>query len=146
MHINEATLAYQVLTFDAADRLATTRQLLAYLTAGVPDTGEESFWIACLNPNRRPICRTRIKIGPMVASRVTMRDVFLPLLLAEAKAFACLRLHPESELEPKLNDGRLLWNLRETARLMNIELVDYLIASLDGRAYHSWREHDRRGA
>lgn len=145
MQINEAMLSYQVLNFDAADRLATTRQVLAYLTDGVPDTGEESFWIACMNPNRRPICRTRLKIGPLVASRVTMRDVFLPLMLAEAKTFACLRVQPGGAVEPNLADGRLLWNLRETARLLNIEIVDYLITSLDGRAYHSWRETARRG-
>lgn len=145
MLINEAMLTHQVLAFDAADRLATTRQLLAYLTDGVPDTGGESFWIACMNPNRRPICRTRLKVGPMVASRVTMRDVFLVLMLAEAKTFACLRVQSHGELEPTPTDVRLLRSLRETARLMDIALVDYLIASLDGEAYHSWRETARTG-
>ena len=136
-------LHHQVLCFDAADRLATTKQLLAYLTVGVPDTGGESFWIACLNPNRRPICRTRIKTGPLVAARVSISVVFLALLLAEAKSFACLRLQPDGVIQPGLADGRLLWNLCETARLMNIEFIDYLIAPTAGRGYHSWRENER---
>ena len=144
MQINEARLAYQILNFDAADRLATTKQVLAYLTDGVPDTGEESFWIACMNPNRRPICRTRLKTGPLVVHRVTMRDVFLPLMLAEAKTFACLRLQPSGAVEPNPADEQLLRNLRETACLLKIELIDYLITSFEGRAYHSWRETDRR--
>jgi DNA repair protein RadC len=145
MQINQATLHHQVVRFDASDRLATTRQLLTYLTAAIPDTGEESFWIACLNPNRRPICRTRIKTGVLVAARVSVRDVFLAVLLAEAKAFACLRLQPDGAAQPSLADGRLNWNLQETARLMNIEFIDYLIAPTGGRGYHSWRESERHG-
>jgi DNA repair protein RadC len=143
MQVNEAMINYQVLWFEAGDRLTTTRQLLTYLTAGIPDTGEETFWIACMNPKHRPICRTRLKTGVLVASRVLVRDVFLALLLAEASAFACLRTQPSGAVQPNLADGRLLWNLRETARLMNLELVDYFIARLGGGGYHSWREHDR---
>lgn len=138
-------LSYQVLSFEAEDRLATTRQMLGYLTAGMPDTGDESFWIACMNPNRRPICRTRLKTGPHVAARVSVRDVFLVLMLAEAKSFACLRIQPGDAVHPSPTDGRLLRNLRETAALMDIELIDYLIIRPDERGYHSWRETARRG-
>ncbi len=136
-------LHHQVLHIDAADRLATTRQLVTYLTAGTPETREETFWIACLNPNRRPICRTRIKAGVLVAARVGMREVFLPLLLAEARAFACLRTQPEGTAQPGMADVRLIWTLRETARLMNIEFVDYLIVPANGRGCYSWRERAR---
>ena len=143
MQINEARLNFQVVHFDAADRLANTRQLLTYLTAGLPDSTPESFWIVAMNPNRRPICRSRIKTGVLVATQCLVPDVFLSLLLAEAKSFACLRTQPDGVVRPNLADGRLLWNLNETAKLMNIEFVDYLIARLGAEQYYSWREHDR---
>ena len=143
MQIHQAMLHHQVIHVEAADRLATTRQLIDYLTAGTPDLKEESLWLACLNPNRRPICRTRIKAGVLVAARVDMRDVFLPLLLAEARAFACLRTQPEGAAQPGMADGRLIWNLRETARLMNIEFVDYFIVAAEGHGRYSWRENAR---
>lgn len=143
MQIQEATLAFQLIEFDAADRLATTRQLLAYLTAGVPDHGAESFWLACLNANRRPICRLRLKVGVSVVHRVLPRDVFLAVMLAEARAFACLRIQPQGEVAPNLADGRMISNLREVSRLLGFEFVDYLIARTDGGGCHSWREHER---
>lgn len=143
MQIQEATLAFQVIQFDAADRLATTRQLLAYLTDGAPDHGVESFWLACLNANRRPICRLRLKIGSFVVYRVMPRDVFLAAMLAEARAFACLRIQPQGEVTPNLADGRMIGNLRDVSRLLGFEFVDYLIARPDGGECHSWRENER---
>ncbi|MBW8782583.1 MAG: hypothetical protein JF599_11950 [Verrucomicrobia bacterium] len=145
MQTLEARINYQAVWFEAADRLATTHQLLRYLGNGIADKAEESFWIVCMNPNRRPICRTRLKTGVLVATRVQVREVFLALLLAEAGSFACLRTQPTGPVTPNLADGRLGWNLRETARLMNIEFADYLITKLDGGEYHSWRESERRG-
>lgn len=144
MQINEARLNFQLVHFDADDRLATTRQILNYLTTGVPETATESFWIVAMNPNRRPICRMLIKTGALVATQCLVPNAFLPLLLAEAKSFACLRTQPEGPVRPNLADGRLLWNLKETAKLMNMEFVDYFIARLGNGAYYSWREHDGR--
>lgn len=144
MHIHEARLNFQLIHFDAADRLATTRHLLLYLTAGVPESPVETFWLVAMNANRRPICRTRIKSGPLVATQALVPEVFLAILLAEAKAFACLRTQPQGVPRPSLADGRLLWSLKETALLMDIELVDYFITRPDQAGYYSWREHDRQ--
>ncbi len=119
-------MVHQLLHIEADDRLDTTKQLVKYLSAGIPDTDAESFFIACMNPKRRPICRMHIKTGLLVASRIATADVFLPLLLSEAKTFACLRTHPVGPVQPTLADGRLLYNLRETGEI------------------HSWREHDHR--
>ena len=146
MQINEARLNFQLVHFDADDRLASTQQLLRYLTAGLPEGAPESFWIVAMNPNRRPISRMRIKTGVLVACQCLVPDVFLALLLAEAKSFACLRTQAEGPALPSLADGRLLWNLKETAKLMNIEFVDYFIARLGGAGHYSWRENDRNAA
>ncbi len=146
MQINEARLNFQLVHFDADERLVNTQQLLRYLTAGLPEEMPESFWIVAMNPNRRPICRMQIKTGVLVACQCLVPDVFLALLLAEAKSFACLRTQIDGPVRPSLADGRLLWSLKETARLMNIEFVDYFIARLGGAGHYSWRETDRHAA
>jgi DNA repair protein RadC len=144
MQTLEVRINHQAALLETADRLATTKQLLRYLTNGLPDTAEENFWIVGMNPDRRPINRTRLNTGAIVAIRVQVREVFLSLLLAEAGSFACLRTQPVGPVRPNLADCRLGWNLRETGRLMNIEFADYFIARHDGREYHSWRENERR--
>jgi len=144
MQVCEASIVHQLLHIEAADRLESTKQLLHYLAAGLPESDEESFFIASMNPKRRPICRTHIKTGVLVASRISTADVFLPLLLAEAKTFACLRTQPVGAVRPSLADGRLLWNLREAGKMIGIQLVDYLITRLDSDEIYSWRESDHR--
>lgn len=144
MHIHESTLIHQLVHFEAADRLETKLQLLHYLTAGLPESEAESFLIVCMNPKRRPICRTHIKTGLLVASRISAADVMLPVLLAEAQTFACLRTEPTGPAQPSLADGRLLYQVREAGRWVGVQLVDYLIARLDGDEVYSWRESDHR--
>jgi hypothetical protein len=47
---------------------------------------------------------------------------------------------------PNLAGARLLWTLRETTRLMNMELVDYFVARLDSPEHYFRREHERLAA
>jgi len=77
----------------------------------------------------------------LVTTRVAVRDIILPTLLAEGKALVCLRTQPEGLVRPNLADGRLLFNVQQACRLMGIDLLDYLIARLDGRDCYSCREH-----
>ena len=142
----EASLTYQLVHFDASDPLTTTKQVLAHMTHGVPETNQETFWILAMNPKRRPICRQRLASGPVVAVHVGVQKIFLSLGLAEAKSFACLRTQPTGSVQPTLADGRLLFQIREMARLCQIEFVDYFIARLDSHRFYSWRESDRRAA
>ena len=144
MQVCEASLVHQLHHIEVGDRLETTRQLVQYLTSGIIDTDEERFFIACMNPKRRPICRMHIRTAALVACRISPADIFLPVLVAEAKTFACLRTQPNGPAQPSLADGRLLWNLREAGKLIGIQLVDYLITKIETGEVHSWREHDHR--
>jgi len=143
MLINEARIDFQHVWFQADDTLNTTKRMLAYLTKAVPECGRETFWLLAMNPKRRPICRQRLACGPLVAAQVGVQKIFLSIALAEAKAFACLRTQPEGTAHPTLADGRLIWNLREMAKLCHVEFADYFIMRSDQPSYYSWREAER---
>ncbi len=143
MLINEARIDFQQVWFQADDPLNTAKRMLKYLTKGVPECDKETFWLLAMNPNHRPICRQRLACGPFVAAQVGVTKVFLTVALAEAKAFACLRTQPEGTTQPTLADGRLIWNLREMAKLCHVEFVDYFILRPDQPSYYSWREAER---
>ncbi len=139
-------LNFQLVRYGDEEPLTTTKRLLAYLTDGIAEDPHESFWIVCMNPKRRPICRMRMAAGPCVTATVGVRQIIRAMILSEAMAVACLRTERASIPRPNLADARRLSTLRETTRLMNMELVDYLVARLDSRDYHSWREHERPAA
>ena len=142
MRVFEARLAFQLVHGGEEEPLTTTKRLLAFLAGGLTGSFQESFWIVCMNPKRRPICRMRLGTGPLIATQVGVRDVFRAALLAEARALACLRTECGDVPRPTPAEDRLVRALRETAKHMNIEFADYLVAKLDSPDYHSWREHD----
>lgn len=146
MIVHEATLQFQLVRYGEEEPLTTTKRLLAYLTQGVADGPEESFWLVCMNPKRRPICRIRMGTGVCITTRVGVRDIVRATLLVEARSIACLRTETGGLPRPNLADGRLLWRLRETTQHMDIELADYFVACVGTLDYHSWREHERPAA
>ena len=146
MLVHEATLNFQLVHYGDEEPLTTTKRLLAYLTSGIADDPHESFWIVCMNPKRRAICRMRMAAGPCVTATVSVRQIIRAMILSEAMAVACLRTERGEVPKPNLADARLLWTLRETTRLMNMDLVDYFVVNLHSTEYHSWREHERPAA
>jgi DNA repair protein RadC len=143
MIVHEAVLHFQLARYGDDEPLTTTKRLLHYLTDGIAPAPHESFWIVCMNPKRRAICRIRLAEGPCVTCSVSVRQIIRAMLLADATAVACLRTETGPIPRPNLADGRLLWVLRETTRYMNLDLADYLVARLDSLDYHSWREQTR---
>lgn len=111
-----------------------------------PRAAKRNSGVVFMNPKRRPICRLRLKSGPLIASQVMPREIIHAVLQLEARAFACMRTVVDGPVRLNLADGRLLYGLRECARHLNLDLVDYLAARLDGRDYHSWRDSEHHAA
>ena len=143
MIVHEAVLHFQLARYGDDEPLTTTSRLLHYLIAGIAQAPHECFWIVCMNPKRRAICRLRLAEGPCVTCSIGVRQIIRAMLLADAMAVACLRTETGPIPRPNLADGRLLWALRETTRHMNLDFVDYFVAKVDTLDYHSWREHER---
>jgi DNA repair protein RadC len=144
MLIHEARLNFQLVKFADEEPLTTPKRLLAYLAEGLAAEADETFWLVCMNPGRRPICRLRLRGGPLVAAMVSMRDVARVVVLTEARAIACLRTPGAGPVRPGPADARLVANLHDTGKLLQVELADYLIARLDDSHYYSWFEHRMR--
>jgi DNA repair protein RadC len=146
MIVHEATLNFQLVHYGEDEPLTSTKRILNYLTDGVAEGDEEEFWVVFMNSKRRPICRLRLRTGPLIASQVMPREVIHAVLQLEARAFACMRTVVEGPVRPNLADGRLLYSLRECAKHLNLELVDYLVARLDASEYHSWYDAEPHAA
>jgi DNA repair protein RadC len=74
---------------------------------------------------------------------VHVREVFQVAMQAGAAAVACVRVQYSNAIQPGLADGRLLWNLHEAAKYLEILFVDYLITELDGCAFYAYSQHRR---
>lgn len=145
MKLAEAYLPIPAPRLDQNQPLFTPERIIAYLNAGILEDNqaslEESFWFIGMTQDRRPLIRQRLKLGHLVAARVSAREIFEAAFLAGARAIVCVRVQYSDAVRPGLADGRLLWNLHEAARYLDLLLVDYLITQLDGCVYYSYQEH-----
>jgi DNA repair protein RadC len=105
---------------------------------------QESFYVVCLNRKNRPLCRTRITLGSATSALVHPREVFRAAVLASATGIVCVHNHPSGDPAPSAADLAVTRQLREAARVMDIELLDHLVIGRKdddpaGMGYFSFR-------
>lgn len=144
MQTYQASLHYTLVRTGDHDPLTQPLRFIEYMEGAFEDCGhEESLWLISMNPKCRPIARTLLRTGPLVAAMVSPRDVFRVALQADANAIAVVRGEPTSDVDLTVHDQRALKRFGETASWLNIQFVDYItLSTRDGRqqpAFCSWR-------
>ncbi|MCF7687161.1 MAG: DNA repair protein RadC [Cephaloticoccus sp.] len=105
----------------------------------------EKFWVLCLNRKNRLIKCREVTSGTATAALAHPREVFREAMREGAAAVICAHNHPSGDPSPSAADIQVTRQLRDAARIVDIELVDHVIvgrASADstGRGFHSFRE------
>jgi len=76
-----------------------------------------------------------VSIGSLTAALVHPREVFKPVILANAAAVILLHNHPSGSAEPSAEDRALTERLEQAGELLGIRVLDHIIVG-DG-AYRS---------
>lgn len=144
MQIYQSTLHYTLVQLGATDPLTKPLTYVEYMAGAFQDCAhEESLWLISMNPKCRPIARTLIRTGPLVAAMTSPRDLFRVALYTDANAIAVVRGEPGEDMMMTKHDHRALKRFGETAAWLNVQFVDYLIVSTrDGLRrplFCSWR-------
>jgi len=129
------------------DPLTQPLRFIEYMEGAFEDCAhEESLWLISMNPKCRPIARTLLRTGPLVAAMTSPRDVFRVALQADANAIAVVRGTPGLDVSLTVHDTRALKRFGEAAGWLSIRFVDYLVISTCDRLPHppfrSWRVGD----
>lgn len=133
------------------DPLTQPGMFVEYMQGAFEDcVSEESLWLISMNPCDRPIARTLLRTGPLVAA-TSSRDLFRVALKADAHAIAVVRGEPCLNVAMTIHDVRALKQFGETAGWLNIQFVDYLVFSttndnLRKPLFHSWHANGRSAA
>ncbi len=146
MRIWEAKLVYNLLSLGEETAMDTPDKVAPYLeSAYAEDPTVEWFIVIALDRKNRPIGRTVISKGTANSSLVHPREVFKPLILASASAVIVSHNHPSGDPSPSSADIQVTRQLREVARIMNIDLIDHVIVGTregdpKGFGYYSFSE------
>jgi len=145
MQTYQASIHYTLVRTGDHDPLTQPRRFIEYMEGAFEDCAhEESLWLISMNPKCRPIARTLLRTGPLVAAMISPRDVFRVALQADANAIAVIRGTPGLDVSLTVHDQRALKRFGEASGWLNIQFVDYLVLStataLPRPMFHSWRQ------
>jgi len=104
----------------------------------------EKFWVGCLNRKNRLLKRVEISSGTATAALAHPREVFREAVRESAAAIVCVHNHPSGDPTPSQADVQVTRMLRDSARALDIELLDHVILGQTardpaGRGYYSFR-------
>jgi DNA repair protein RadC len=104
---------------------------------------QEVLTVILLDARFRAITKVDVFKGSLNESLAHPREVFCAALVPSAFALAVVHNHPSGDPSPSEADIRLTKRLSEAARILQIQLVDHLIAgsTMPGRApFFSFKE------
>jgi len=99
---------------------------------------QEYFITITLDGANHVIEKRVISIGTINQSLVHPREVFSPALVSNATSIILAHNHPSGELSPSIEDINITRRLKESSKLLGIELLDHVIISKYG--YFSFKD------
>lgn len=88
---------------------------------------EEQFWIMALNASLEPLGFFKISQGNLDTSLTNIGGIFKRLLLTNAYSFCAVHNHPSGSVIPSEADIETTKLLKQSAELMEMQLVDHII-------------------
>jgi DNA repair protein RadC len=104
---------------------------------------KEHVVVITFNTRLRPTGWNLVSVGGPSEATCHPREVFRPVIVRAAHAFALVHNHPSGDPSPSSADTRITRTMKEAADLLKIPLLDHVIigAPAPGRAaYFSFRE------
>lgn len=123
--VRERTVAYSGRA--KLDNQERATEFLSQAMAFTIDLPVEELWVLSLDTKLRPIGLHHISTGTIDASLVHPRNIFQPLLLANAAAFILLHNHPSGDPEPSRQDRDISTRISKGAELLGIQFIDHFV-------------------
>lgn len=146
MRVYEAKIVYSLVSLGDTTKLEKPSQIVKYLQSAFDDNPmQEAFYAVFLDRKNHPIGRQLITLGILDSTLVAPREVFRGAILASASCVVVAHNHPSGDPAPSQADHRVTRVLREAAKIIDIGLLDHVIAG-DTKAdplavgYFSFRE------
>ena len=122
-------------------QVRSAAQVYDYFYPMMRDLAVEECHVLLLNQSSTVIDSVRIGMGGLTETVVDVRIILREALLKRATSLILCHNHPSGNLRPSTHDDRLTNQLREAARLLNLNLADHVIFTDNG--YYSYADEGR---
>lgn len=130
---------------ETAPMMDNPERVFEWLQPLVEGETVEKFWVFSLNRKNRLLRCQAVTSGTATASLVHPREVFREAIRNSASALICAHNHPSGDPSPSQADIRATRQLREAARVIQLDLLDHVIVGQRqhdpaGQGYYSFAE------
>ena len=87
----------------------------------------ECFWVLCLDRKNRLIKRVEVTKGTATNCLAHPREIYRSAIKANATAIIAVHNHPSGDPAPSRADIQVTRQLRESAKIVGVELTDHVI-------------------
>ncbi len=116
-----------------------------YISPLIINLPHEEFWAIYLNNKTKVVARQRISSGGLTSTTVDLRMIFKAAFENNATSLIVCHNHPSCSNEPSTQDKILTQKLSDAGRILDIQLLDHVIVSLDSNnepQYYSFAEEN----
>lgn len=146
MRVYEGRIIYKEVSSGAVEPLSTPEKVSGYLSEAFNEYPlQEQFVVIPVSRKNHPLGRFVISVGTVSSTLVHPREVFRPAILAGASAVIVAHNHPSGDPAPSRADIQVTRNLREAAKVLQIDLLDHIISGRieddpHGLGYYSFND------
>ena len=120
------------------DKIVGSKDVARYFRPIIGDLPHEEFWALFLNRQNKIIDKQRLSQGGLTGTVIDVRLVLKMALEKHATSLIFAHNHPSGNLDPSDADKKITRQLKESAKIMDIPLLDHLIITQGG--YYSFAD------
>ena len=120
------------------DKITGSKDVARFFRPIIGDLPHEEFWALFLNRQNRIIDKQRLSQGGLTGTVIDVRLVLKLALEKHATSLIFAHNHPSGNLDPSDADKKITRQLKESAKIMDIPLIDHLIITQGG--YYSFAD------
>ncbi len=114
------------------DKITGSKDVARFFRPIIGDLPHEEFWALFLNRQNRIIDKQRLSQGGLTGTVIDVRLVLKLALEKHATSLIFAHNHPSGNLDPSDADKKITRQLKESAKIMDIPLIDHLIITQGG--------------
>lgn len=120
-------------------KISNCKDAVSFLASEMESLDRENVYILNMNMKGEVVNASLASMGTLGSSPIHPREILKTSILSNANSFIMLHNHPSGDPTPSLADRETCKLLRAAARIMNIEMHDFIVVA-DRDNYYSFAE------
>ncbi len=117
-------------------KIQSSKQIYDLMKPELMDLNHEEFWVIFLNRANKVIKKEAFSSGGITGTIADVRLIFKRALEELACSIILVHNHPSGSLKPSHADLKLTKKIKDSARLLDIDVLDHIIFTNEG--YYSF--------